>query len=258
MTNNPGPMNDRIEDAKRRYAAARKAYSNYVESDEDSQPSDSQEVIQRTHVSNDEHVETPDAPAHEGDAPAAEPEAAAGPERSKAAEPVDADGEETLGDPTPEERIVELETELKEVNDRLLRQAAEFQNFRRRMQREKKKFHRSGKKEVILPMLDVLDDFQRSIEAAEQLQEQDDLNAAYKSLKSGVEMVFEKFIAELEGIGVEAIKAEGEPFNEELHEAMMQQPAPDGVEEGTVLKEIRRGYWLDDHVLRHSRVIVAS
>jgi molecular chaperone GrpE len=126
------------------------------------------------------------------------------------------------------------------------------------MQREKKKFHRSGKKEVILPMLDVLDDFQRSIEAAEQLQEQDDLEAAYESLRSGVEMVFDKFVTELQGIGVEAIEAEGEPFNEELHEAMMQQPAPDDVEEGTVLQEIRRGYRLDDQVLRHSRVIVAS
>lgn len=243
-------MNDRIEDAKRRYAAARKAYSNYAESDADSQPSDSQEATQRTHVSNDEHVETPDAPAQQSDAPTDDPEATA-----DADEPTD---EETSGDPTPEERIVELETELEEVNDRLLRQAAEFQNFRRRMQREKKKFHRSGKKDVILPMLDVLDDFQRSIDAAEQLQEQDDLEAAYESLKSGVEMVFEKFIAELEGIGVDAIDAEGEPFNEELHEAMMQQPAPDNVEEGTVLKEIRRGYRLDDQVLRHSRVIVAS
>jgi molecular chaperone GrpE len=107
-------------------------------------------------------------------------------------------------------------------------------------------------------MLDVLDDFQRSIEAAEQLQEQDDLEAAYESLRSGVEMVFDKFVTELQGIGVEAIEAEGEPFNEELHEAMMQQPAPDDVEEGTVLQEIRRGYRLDDQVLRHSRVIVAS
>ena len=71
-------------------------------------------------------------------------------------------------------------------------------------------------------------------------------------------MVFDKFVTELQGIGVEAIEAEGEPFNEELHEAMMQQPAPDDVEEGTVLQEIRRGYRLDDQVLRHSRVIVAS
>lgn len=254
-------MNDRtedakrLEDAKRRYAAARKAYSNYTESDADSPPSDSQEATQHTHVSNDKRVETPDVPAQQSDTPADDPDVATDANTDEASE---ATGEETSDDPTPEERIVKLETELKEVNDRLLRQAAEFQNFRRRMQREKKKFHRSGKKEVILPMLDVLDDFQRSIEAAEQLQEQDDLEAAYESLRSGVEMVFDKFVTELQGIGVEAIEAEGEPFNEELHEAMMQQPAPDDVEEGTVLQEIRRGYRLDDQVLRHSRVIVAS
>lgn len=254
MTDEQEPMsiNDRIAEAKRRYAAARKAYSNYAGSDSDSPSPDSQVATQRTNVSNDEHVETQDAPPTSNDA------APSDAEQAQASESAEAAGEETDGDPTPEEQIEALKAEQEELNDRLLRQAAEFQNFRRRMQREKKKFHRTGKKEVILPMLDVLDDFQRSIEAAEQLQEQEDLAAAYESLKSGVEMVFDKFIAELEGVGVEAIEAEGEPFNEEVHEAMMQQPAPDDVDEGTVLKEIRRGYRLDDQVLRHSRVIVAS
>jgi len=60
------------------------------------------------------------------------------------------------------------------------------------------------------------------------------------------------------GVGVEPIDAEGKPFDENVHEAMMQQPAPEGVEEGTVLHETRTGYRLDDQVLRHSRVIVAS
>lgn len=160
--------------------------------------------------------------------------------------------------PSPEEQIAALEGELEELNDRLLRQAAEFQNFRRRMQRENQKFYRSGKKDVILPLLEVLDDFERSLEAAEQLQEQEDVEAAYDSLKSGVEMVFQKFLDALKGVGVEPIEAEGAPFDENEHEAMMQQPAPDDVEEGTVLQELRRGYRLDDQVLRHSRVIVAT
>jgi molecular chaperone GrpE len=65
-------------------------------------------------------------------------------------------------------------------------------------------------------------------------------------------------VDELNTLGVEPIDAKGEPFNENEHEAMMQQPAPDDVEEGTVLEEIRKGYRMDDQVLRHSRVIVAS
>ncbi len=169
-------------------------------------------------------------------------------------EAVDASEEER----SPEEQIAALEAELEELNDRLLRQVAEFQNFRRRVQREKEKLYQTGKKDAILPMLEVLDDFERSIEATEQLQEQEDVAAAYESLKSGVEMIFQKFLDALKGVGVEPIEAEGKPFDEREHEAMMQQPAPDGVDEGTVLQELRRGYRLGDQVLRHSRVIVAS
>ena len=240
-------MDDLISEARRRYAAARKAYSNYTDSD-----SDSQRATESTNVSDNEQVEPPDTTSDENGAP---------PLTEEAADPA-ADEQGGAGRSTeelsPEEQIAVLKEEQEELNDRLLRKAAEFQNFRRRMQREKKKLFHSGKKEVILPMLDVLDDFQRSIEAAEQLQEQDDADAAYESLKSGVEMVFQKFLDELKGVGVEPIEAEDEPFDENEHEAMMQQPAPEGVEEGTVLKEIRTGYRLDDQVLRHSRVIVAS
>lgn len=191
-------------------------------------------------------------PSDAEDAPDAEADEALADDEAVEEEP---SGDE---DRSPEEHIAALEAERDELNDRLLRQAAEFQNFRRRMQREQKKFFQSGKKEVILPMLEVLDDFQRSIEAAEQLQEQEDIEAAYESLKSGVEMVFQKFMDELKGVGVEPIEAEGKPFDENEHEAMMQQPAPDDVEEGTVLQELRKGYRLGDQVLRHSRVIVAS
>lgn len=155
-------------------------------------------------------------------------------------------------------RLRALEAERNELNDRLLRRAAEFQNFRKRMQREKKRFYQSGKKDVVLPLLEVLDDFQRSLEAAEELEEKQDIETAYESLKSGVGMIFQKFMDELRSVGVEPIEAEGKPFDEHEHEAMMQQPAPEGVEEGIVLSEVRKGYRLDDQVLRHSRVIVSS
>ena len=170
------------------------------------------------------------------------------------------DGESENGEPSVEAlqaRIEELEAERDELNDKLLRKQADFQNFRRRMEREKDRLFAAGKKEVVLPMLDILDDFQRSVEAAKQLEETQDAESAYDSLKSGVELVFQKFMDELGSLGVEPIEAEGEPFDESEHEAMMQRPAED-VDEGVVLDEIRKGYRMDDQVLRHSRVIVSA
>jgi molecular chaperone GrpE len=164
----------------------------------------------------------------------------------------------------PEQKIEELtqkvealEEERDELNDRVLRKAAEFENYRRRMDREKKRRHQAGMLEVIEPVLEVLDDFERSIDAAEELQDSQDAEKAYESLKGGVEMVFRKFRDTLENLGVEPIEAEGQPFDEELHEAMMRQPS-DEADPGTVLQEIRKGYRMGDRVVRHSRVVVAS
>jgi molecular chaperone GrpE len=167
----------------------------------------------------------------------------------------EADPEEKINELT--ERIEALEEERDELNDRVLRKAAEFENYRRRMDREKKRRHQAGMLEVIEPVLEVLDDFERSIEAAEELQDSQDAEKAYESLKGGVEMVFRKFRDTLETLDVEPIEAEGQPFDEELHEAMMRQPS-DEVEPGTVLQEIRKGYRMGDRVIRHSRVVVAS
>lgn len=156
-----------------------------------------------------------------------------------------------------EQEIEQLETERDELNDRLVRKAADFKNFRRRMEREKKRRFEAGKLAVIEPMLEVLDDFERSIEAARDLAEMDEARDAYESLKGGVEMVFRKFRDELHSFGVEPIDAEGKPFDETLHEAMMRQPT-DEAEPGTVLQEIRKGYTMGDRVIRHSRVVVAA
>ena len=150
-----------------------------------------------------------------------------------------------------------LQEERDELNDRLLRKTAEFENFQRRMDREKKRRHRAGKERVVELMLEVLDDFERSLDAADDLEDSDDVESAYESLKGGVEMVFRKFQDQLESLDVEPIEAKGKPFDEQYHEAMMRQPT-DEAEPGTVLQEIRKGYTMGDRVLRHSRVVVAG
>ena len=164
----------------------------------------------------------------------------------------DDNGEQSL-----EEQIEAVKAERDEINERLLRTAAELENYKRRTEREKRRRYKAGKVDVIRTMLEVLDDFERSMDAAASLDEADDPAEAYESLKGGVEMVFRKFRDELSKLGVEPIEAEGEPFDESLHEAMMQQPT-DEAEPGTVVHEVRTGYTMGDRVIRHSRVIVAS
>ena len=152
-----------------------------------------------------------------------------------------------------------MQNELNDAKDRLLRQAAEFQNYRRRTEQEKNLYIKTGKELVVQQMLDIFDDFTRSINATKQAEEQDEsLNPMYLKLREGVEMVYEKFRNELNRLGVEPIEAVGKSFNENEHEALMQQPAPEDVEPGTVIEEIQTGYRMGDKILRHSRVIVAS
>ncbi len=150
--------------------------------------------------------------------------------------------------------------ESRTLRDRLLRQAAEFQNFRRRVEQERKQDVKFGQSLVLQELLDVLDDLRRSIEAAtDASQEVDDRDSSrHQSLREGVDLVYRKFSEVLQRFGVEPIDAVGRPFDEQEHEAMMQQPAPDDVEPGTVLAEIQKGYRMGDRVLRHSKVVVAS
>jgi len=192
----------------------------------------------------------------------ADDEASHSAEEEEAAPDSSTDGDDQPTDPQAKineltEKVEALEAERDELNDKVLRKAAEFDNYRRRMDREKERRYEAGMIDVIEPILEVLDDFERSLEAAEDLEDSPDSASAYESLKGGVEMVFRKFRDTLETLGVEPIEAEGRPFDESVHEAMMRQPSDDA-EPGTVLQEIRKGYRMDDRVIRYSRVVVAA
>ena len=143
------------------------------------------------------------------------------------------------------------------LEDRFLRQAADLQNFRRRAMEDRALSLDIGRNQIALPMLDVLDDLRRSLDAADQATEEGDAKAL-EALHNGVRLVYEKFVAELERVGIREMNTVGEAFNEDLHEALLQQPAPEGVEPGTVVGEVQKGYTIGDRVLRHARVVVAS
>lgn len=167
----------------------------------------------------------------------------------------------TLDDLAAVEEIATLRSELDTLRDRVMRQAAEFQNYRRRVEQEKTLSVSLGKSLVIQQILDVVDDFRRSLEAADQVavsSESEQAPDAFVALRQGVHLVFEKLQTELERLGVEEIEAVGRPFDEAEHEALMQQPVADGQEPGMVVGELQKGYRLGDRVLRHSKVIVSA
>lgn len=187
--------------------------------------------------------------------------------KSKDHSPVDQDStsvaeeEMPLDDEATEPEVSELE-QLREdyaaLEDRFLRQAADFQNFRRRALDDRALSLDIGRNQIAMPVLDVLDDLRRSIEAADAALEQEGEAKAFESLHNGVKLVYEKFVTELDKLGIRPMEVVGEPFDEERHEAILQQPAPEGVEPGIVLGEVQKGYTIGDRVLRHARVIVAS
>lgn len=170
------------------------------------------------------------------------------------------DAEAPAADPGADggQEVQRLREEVEALQDKLLRQAAEYQNYRRRSEGDRAEAVRQGRQAVLLPVLDVFDDLRRSLDAARRATEQDASAAPADALAEGVELVYKKFEDALAKLGVAAIEAVGKPFDEDEHEAMMQQPAPDDAESGTVLAEIQPGYRLGDRVLRHARVIVAE
>ena len=149
-----------------------------------------------------------------------------------------------------QEKNIELEKQLNEYKDSLLRKAAEFENFKRRIDVEQSNLFKYAAEPFIKNILPVYDDLERSLSHI------GDENS-FESLKKGLEMVFDKFSKILEQQGVKRIEAKGKPFDVDLHEALMQQPA-DGVPPHTVLDVIEQGYVYKDKVLRHAKVIVSA
>lgn len=154
-------------------------------------------------------------------------------------------------------QITALQEEVSQLKDMLTRQVADFQNYRRRMEQESARQKQFGREEVLMGFLEVYDDFRRSMEAAEKVEEQSNNQPAFLALKSGVALIFENFSKQLNRLSVETIVAVGQPFDENFHEALMQQPAPEGTASGTVLNELQTGYKIGERVIRHAKVIVA-
>ena len=204
-------------------------------------------------------ADRPPAPtdAHFDDAvPAPPPDDAEGPAADAApADGAPADGADGPGAPAD---AGGLRAEVDALQAKLLRQAAEYQNYRRRSEGDRAEAVRAGRRDVLLPLLDVYDDLRRSLDAARTAAgAPSGEGGAAGALLEGVELVTQKFQDALARVGVEPIEAVGRPFSEDEHEALMQQPSDDAAS-GTVLAEVQPGYRLGGRVLRHARVVVAE
>ncbi len=156
----------------------------------------------------------------------------------------------TQTEETAVEEINELEEAQKkaeELNDRLLRTMAEYDNFRKRTQKEKESIYPDAISFVVQTMLPVVDNFEFALKS----------ECADENFKKGMEMIFNQMLESLKSLNVSEINPVGEPFDPEEHNAVMH-VEDDTVEENTVVEVLRKGYKLGDKIIRFAMVKVAN
>lgn len=157
-----------------------------------------------------------------------------------------------LNEPVEEESEMEkLKVELEEAKDKYLRKVAEFDNFKRRNAKERLELMQTAGRDVILDMLNVVDDFER---AEKQLESSDDIVA----FREGVSLVFSKLKNTLQTKGVRPMETLHQDFNSDLHEAVTEIPVNDEKLKGKVIDEVMKGYYMNDKIIRHAKVVVGK
>ena len=152
---------------------------------------------------------------------------------------------------TVEAKLAKSEAETADLKDRLLRQMAEFDNYRKRTMKEKAEIILNGSAGMVTDILPVIDDLERAI--ANSAKSED-----YGALKEGVELIYNKLMHILEQKGLQKISPKNEPFDTDFHEAIAMIPAPTEDLKGKVLDCAIDGYKLNDKVLRHAKVAVGE
>lgn len=170
----------------------------------------------------------------------------------------EADAEETHAEPENEvpaeeatdeaaDKLHEMAEQLAAMQEKYTRLYAEFENYRRRTSSEKIELQLSGHKEMAKAILPVVDDFERALAAM----------ADESEAKEGVKLIYDKMLKIMEQKGVKQMQTIGEAFDADIHEAVTQIPAADPAQKNKVIDEIQKGYYLNDKVLRHAKVVVA-
>jgi molecular chaperone GrpE len=161
------------------------------------------------------------------------------------------DGNQHLNEPVADEsEVEELKEQIAQLNDKYLRQAAEFDNFRRRTAKERIEMIQTAGKDVITDLLDVIDDSER---AQKGLETANDVS----QVKEGVSLVFSKLRNILTAKGLKPMEVVNTPFNADLHEAITEIVAGDEMV-GKVVAEVQKGYYLNDKIIRFAKVVVGK
>ena len=161
-------------------------------------------------------------------------------------------GEEALDEKSElEQKLAEAAEKIATLEDKYLRQVAEFDNYRKRTMKEKAELIKNGGERAIESILPVLDDFERALLTMEKSE-----NAA--EIRVGVELIYNNFVAILKQNGLQKIETEGKDFDTDYHEAIAMVPTPDESQKGKVLDCIQTGYILNDKVIRHAKVAVGE
>lgn len=165
-----------------------------------------------------------------------------------------AENQETSETTEPEEETIEdklalAEAHIAELEKERLYKQAEFDNFRKRIIKEKAELILNGGRKVLEAMLPVIDDLERALQHMEKAEDVD-------AVKEGVDLIYKKFLKVMEAQGVTQMKTEGADFNTDFHEAVTQFPAPSDEMKGKVIDCTEKGYMLNDTVLRFAKVVV--
>lgn len=149
----------------------------------------------------------------------------------------------------PIDPLAEAQQQLAELKDRFLHTVAEFENYKKRTMKEKAELILNGGEKTVSAILPVLDDFERAMA---------DNSDDPKAIKEGVQMIFNKFVKTLEGLGVKKIETEGAEFNTDYHEAIALVPGMGDDKKGKVIDCVQTGYTINDKVIRHAKVAVGQ
>ena len=165
----------------------------------------------------------------------------------------DLESEAALPDPensevTPEAK---LEAELSEARDKFLRLSAEFENYKKRIARDRIEQTKMAGTELYISILPVIDDFERAMQS---INESSEVNA----VREGIQLIYTKMKSIVESRGLKPMNAVGLPFDPELHDAISSVDVENKEQSGFVIQEIERGYMLYDRVIRHAKVIVGK
>lgn len=159
------------------------------------------------------------------------------------------DNKETADEEIKEEQKNEWQEKYETLNNQYIRLAADFDNFRKRQEQERENLLKYGAENTVKKLLEVIDNFDRGLKAIETVEDCEKVKECYN-------LAYKNFNDVLVKIGLETIKAEGEEFDPNMHEAVMQTPCSDKPEH-TIIAELQKGYMLGDKVLRPALVNVA-